>query len=142
MKPYFDTLRNLAESVTNPNKKELAKKEAAVTSWEHDLEKNAGKLKVVRGSDKAPVEVIMKDKHRAAFVVNGKEKEPFDVGKLTGGSFSDPIPDLCLSGDLDQAYDIKAVHRFDLGERKAFYVLTGTAIGGQPGLVVHKTNYF
>ena len=134
----FDRLRALGESVLNSGETAKVAKEAAIVAYENDPKRNSAKHIIVRGSNGIPVEVIMKNKSQAAFVVNGKETNPFDVGKLTGGSFSDPIPELCLSGDLSQAYEIESVHRLDYGEKKAVYVLAGVALGGPPGLVVRS----
>lgn len=138
MKPYFDILRNLAESVVNPKSKELAEKETAITSWENDLERNAEKLKVVRGADGRPVEIVMEDQRQAAFLVNGQEK-PFDVSNLLGGSLNDPIPSLCLEGKLQQAYEVKIVKRLYFGSDEIpFNLLAGIPAGSPAGLIVKR----
>lgn len=135
----FDRLKALGESVLNPKEREKVAKEAAITAWENNPETNAENYKVVRGTDGRPVEIIMKDKRQAAFVVNGTERT-FDVARLTdGSSFGDPIPSLCLDGVLKEGYDVRLVKALNYGKGgKPFTVLAGIATGLPAGLVVRR----
>jgi hypothetical protein len=132
-----DLLRNVGESVLNPQKREREVKETAIAAWENDPDRKARQLKVVRGADGLPVEIVMKSNIEAAFVVNGQEEPPFAVARLLGfSSFNDPIPSLCLKGELKEGYIVKATVRIDYGKKgKHLYVLTGVPTGTPPGLV-------
>ena len=55
-----DWLRNIGESALNPKEKERAAKEAAIAMWENDTERNIKNLRVVRGADGLPVDIVMK----------------------------------------------------------------------------------
>ena len=135
-----DLLRNIGESVFSPEERERTAKEAAIVAWESDPERNPENLKVVRGANGFPVEIVMRSQSQAAFAVNGQER-PFAVADLLSfSSFNDPIPSLCLEGGLQEGYDVKAVQRIDYGSKsKPLDVLTGALTGTPPGLVVsHK----
>lgn len=132
-----DWLRSIGESVLNPKEKERAAKEAAIAAWEADVERNTEHLRVVRGADGLPVEIVMKSDSEAAFIVNGQERPFLAADLLSFSSFNDPIPSLCLDGVLQEGYDVKTVQRIGYGNKsKALAVLTGIPSGTPPGLVV------
>ncbi len=134
----IDLLRYIGESVLNRKERGRAAKETAIALWENDPERNPENLKVVRGADGLSVEIVMKSRLQAAFVINGQEK-PFEVANLLGGSFNDPIPRLCLEGELQEGYEIKAVQELNSGNKnKPLDVLVGTPTGTPPGLVVFQ----
>ena len=106
-----DWLRNLGKSVFSPKEKERAAKESAIAAWENNPERNTEKLKVVRGADGLPVEIVIISQSEGVFVVNGQER-PFAVENLLSfSSFNDPIPSLCLEGGLREGYKVKTVQR-------------------------------
>ena len=113
---------------------EIETLKSSIIKWEQSEELNPDHLRVVRGQDGLPVEVIVVDDDNAAFVVNGEER-PFDIGDLIrNSSLSDPIPSLCAAGVLDQGYLVHAYKYIDTELGSKTFII-GEPTGTAPGVV-------